>query len=70
MNSSALNFIKNKLCDRLRDKLLDYLLLGFLEKGLVNKIINDENLREIIVDTLRDLESISSNNNICRQFYP
>ena len=43
-NFSVLNFIKNKLHNRLGDEFLDDLLLGFLEKNLVNKILNDEDL--------------------------
>ena len=38
---SALNFIKNKLRNRLGDEFLDDLLLDFLEKDLVNKILKD-----------------------------
>ena len=69
MNFSAIKFIKNKLHNILGDKFLDDLLLGFLEKDLVNKILNNEDLRERIVDEFRDLGSGSANNNISRKFY-
>ena len=69
-NFSVLNFIKNKLRNRLGDEFLDDLLLGFLEKDLINKILNNEDLRERIVDKFRDLGSGSANNNISRKTLP
>ena len=43
-NFSALNSIKNKLRNRLGDEFLDDMLLGFIEKDLADKILNDEDL--------------------------
>ena len=68
-NFSAINFIKNKLRNILGDEFLDDLLLDFLEKDLVNKIINNEDLRERIADKFRDLGSGSANDNISRKLY-
>ena len=44
-NFSVLSLIKNNLRNRLGDDFLDDLMLGFLEKDLVNKIMNTEELR-------------------------
>ena len=68
-NFSGLSFIKNNLRNKLGDVFLDDLMLGFLEKDLVNKIINTEELRERVIDAFRDLGCGTSENKTSRKHY-
>ena len=68
-NFSALSFIKNSRRNKLGDDFLDDLMLGFLEKDLVNKIINTEELRERVIDVFRDLGCGKSENKTSRKHH-
>ena len=68
-NFSALSFIKNSRRNKLGDDFLDDLMLGFLEKDLVNKIINTEELRERVIDVFRDLGCGTPENKTSRKHY-
>ena len=68
-NFSGLSFIKNNLRNKLGDDYLDDLMLGFLEKDLVNKILNTEELRERVIDVFRDLGCGTADNKISRKRY-
>ena len=54
-NFSTLNFIKNKTRNKMGDDFLDNLMLGYLEKDLVNKVLSNEESRERVVDVFKDL---------------
>ena len=68
-NFSGLSFIKNKLRNKLGDDYLDDLMLGFLEKDLVNKILKTEELRERVIDVFRDLGCGTADNKTSRKRY-
>ena len=56
-NFSALNFIKNKTRNKIGNDFLDDLMLGYLEKDLVNKVLSDKKSKERVVDAFKDLGS-------------
>ena len=68
-NFSGLNFIKNKLRNKLGNDFLDDLMLGFLEKDLVNKVLNDEATRNKVVDAFKDLGCNTGGNKRSRKDY-
>ena len=51
------------------DDFLDDLMPGFLEKDLVNKIMNTEELRKRVIDVFRDLGCGTADNKISRKHY-
>lgn len=56
-NFSSLNYIKNKTRNKLGDDYLDDLLLGFLEKDIVNRVCSDNDLMEKVVDKFKEMGS-------------
>ena len=68
-NFSALSFIKNKRRNKLGVEFLDDLMLSFLEKDLVNKILCDDILMEQVVDVFKNLGNGTIGDNERRQNY-
>ena len=69
-NFSALSFIKNKRSNKLGVEFLVDLMLSFLEKDLVNKILCDDILMERVVDVFKNLGNGTIGDNKSRKkFY-
>ena len=68
-NFSGQAFIKNKLRNKLGNEYLDDLMLGFLEKDLVNKVLQNEATRDQVVDAFKDLGRDSGGNKNSRKHY-
>ena len=66
---SALSFIKNKRRNKLGVEYLDDLMLSFLEKDLVNKILCNDILMERVVDVFKDLGNGTIGDNKSRKNY-
>ena len=68
-NFSGMGHIKNKVRNALGDDFLNDLMLGYLEKDLVNKVLSDENLRERVVDVFKNLGEGSDTDRKSRKNY-
>ena len=68
-NFSGMGYITNKVRNSLGDDFLNDLMLGYLEKDLVNKVLSDEKLRERVVDVLKNLGEGSDTDRKSRKNY-
>ena len=66
-NFSRLSFIKNKLRNKLGEDVIENLILGFLRKDFVNKVLDDKILRDKALDIFKDLGCDSGDNKNSRK---